>query len=572
MNKALLAVLLLGLAWLTSCRARPEPSPSPSSSPVHLPAPNLLFKDATEEAGIHFKHYRGSFGGRYMPEIMGSGCAWIDYDNSGRQSLLLLNGTDFRGHRRGAHWPALYRNNGDGTYTDVTREVGLAVDMYAMGVAVGDYDNDGWADLFVTTLTGNRLFHNRQGHFEDVTDPAGVRGLADAVPWSTSAAFVDYDNDGLLDIFVTYYVKWTPAHNFFLPPTQGTRGGYNSPESYPGQTSRLFHNLGNGRFEDVTDKAGIDKAGKGLGVAVLMRPDGWPDIFVANDLVPNFYFVNQKNGTFTEEGLHRNLATAEGGKAHSGMGADFADLDGNDRPAVVVANLPTEMLSLARQTPHGEYLDVAARSGVGEPSRLFSGFGCFFFDYDLDGRPDILVANGMLDSRFKHFLNITYAEVPLLFHNAGDGTFDDVAARSGLTTPLVGRGAAWADSTGRGWADFVITPNVGAAHLYRNLGLPDRHALELTLQGTTSNRSAIGAQVYLTADGRPQHQWVKSGSSYCSQSQLPLLFGLGAARDADDVAVQWPGSPAREVLGRLAAGRVTVVQGRGVVATHPWQP
>ncbi|HEY3997513.1 MAG TPA: CRTAC1 family protein [Candidatus Xenobia bacterium] len=544
---------------LVSC----SPPPRPQAAPAPTPTPALpTFQDVTARAGLRFRHYTGGFGKNYMPEIMGSGCAWIDYDNSGRQSLLLLNGTDFAGHRHGGHHPVLYRNNGNGTFADVSRETGLdRLDVYGMGAAVGDYDNDGWADVVLTTLHGNVLLHNRHGQFEDVTRTAGIDGLEGPAPWSTSVAFIDYDNDGKLDIFVCYYVRWTPNHDFYHP-VQLVGHTFNIPQSYPGQTCRLFRNLGGGHFQDVTRDSGIEKVGKALGVAVVMRPDGWPDLFVANDSAPNFYFVNQKDGTFHEDAQRMNLATAEDGLARDGMGTDAADLSGDGRLAVVAANLPSQTLSLWTQAAPGRYLETGARAGLSQPSRLFSGFGAFFFDYDLDGRPDLLVACGNLEPAVHAFdPHVTYAERPLLFHATDGVRFDEVGQQSGLGEPLVARGAAWADYDGDGWPDFVVNQNDGGVRLYRNLGRPSGHRVELRLEGRTCNRSGIGAQVYLRVGSRWQHQWVKSGSSYCSQSQLPLLFGLGPARQADEVQVQWPGAAPRDSLGSLPDGRFTVTQG-----------
>ena len=499
------------------------------------PFANVRFTDVTSAAGIHFTHNAGRTGKKWLPETMGSGVAFVDADGDGRPDILLINGKDFV--PRGRHTTAaLYHNNGNGTFTDVTKGSGLDIEIHGMGVAVGDFDNDGRDDLYITALDGDHLFHNDGGHFRDVTKESGVNNTA----FGASAAWLDYDRDGKLDLFVGNYVQWTPQGDLWCS-LDGAAKSYCTPESYKGTTARLFHNLGNGRFEDVTAKAGLsDPSSKSLGVVVFdYNADGWPDLFVANDTQPNKLYRNQGNGTFKEEALAAGVAFGEDGVARGAMGADAADYDRSGRVHLAVGNFANQMMGLYHNEGNGLFLDEAPRSSVGRATLLSLTFGLFFFDYDLDGLPDLFAANGHLEEEINKVQpKIQYAELPLLFHNNGGGKFEPVA--NAFTKPLVARGAAYADFDGDGDLDILVSNNNGPAALYRNDGGNRNHWLQVRLKGTKSNRDGIGAAVRVATAHGKQQQTVHSGSSYCSSSDLTLTFGLGADAAVNSVEVDWP--------------------------------
>ncbi len=546
-----------------------------------LPAAALLaaaqdlprFTDVSAAAGIRFRHNTGAFGKKYLPETMGSGCAFVDFDADAWPDILLLNGRDFPGHKRATSLPALYRNNRNGTFSDVTRAAGLAVEMYAMGVAAGDYDNDGYEDLYITALEGDRLFHNEgKGTFRDVTRAAGIQNAN----FGSSAAWLDYDRDGRLDLFVANYVKWSPEKDLHCT-LDGKQKSYCTPESYPGTVSRLFRNLGGGRFEDTAQRAGLaDPTSKSLGVAVLdYDGDEWPDIFVANDTQPNKLYRNNRNGTFTERAVAAGIAFSEDGVARGGMGVDWADYDASGRPHVAIANFSNQMLGLYHNEGNGLFIDEAPASAVGRTSLLTLGFGLFFFDFDLDGRQDLFVANGHIEDDIHRVQpRVRYAQPPHLFRNVTVGTarrFEPVTGRVGadLNRPVVARGAAYADYDRDGDLDVLMATNGGPAFLFRNDGGNRNGFLRVVLKGSKSNRSAIGAVARVTAAGRAQWQMVKSGSSYCSQSELPLTFGLDAAARAETLEVIWP-SGARQTFRNIPDGSlVTVHEGQPNPAIIP---
>jgi enediyne biosynthesis protein E4 len=520
--------------------------------------PGFRLVDVTAQAGIRFVHNTGGFGKKYLPETMGPGCAFLDYDGDGWQDILIVNGTDFSPGSRRRTPLALYRNNRNGTFQDVTRQAGLDVPMYGLGVAVGDYDNDGFPDIFISCVGQSRLFRNTgRGTFIDATKQAGLLGRE---AFSTSALWLDYDRDGLLDLFVCNYVRWSPETDVFCPG-EGGRKSYCTPEAYRGATCWLFRNVGGGRFEDVTAKAGIfDSSSKALGATLLdYENDGWPDLFVANDTQPNRLFRNLRNGRFQEIGIKAGVAFSEDGKARAGMGVDAADLDGSGVESLVVTNFQNEMLGLFKPSGKGAFTDVAPGSELGRVTRRSLGFGCFFFDPDLDGSLDLLVANGHIDAG----RNIEHAQPPHLFLNRR-GSFRDVAAGE-FAKPKIGRGAAYGDIDNDGDQDVLIATNGGPAYLYRNDVTSGNRSLRLRLIGTASNRDGIGATVRIEAGDLKSARTVKSGSSYLSQSELPLTFGLGRRSAADLVVIRWPNGRTEEYR-NLKAGRYECTEGKGIRA------
>lgn len=535
--------------------------------------PGFRFVDITAKAGIRFEHATGASGRKYLPETLGSGVAVFDADTDGRQDVLLLSGMGLDRAPAPGSTLRLFRNKGQGTFEDVTAKSGLTVAMYAMGAAAADYDNDGHQDVVVTSVGQSRLFRNAgDGRFVDVTDRAGLGGRS---AFSTSALWVDYDRDGLLDLLICNYVRWTPDTDVFCS-ADGKTKSYCTPEAYQGATSWLYRNKGNGTFEDVTAVVGLfDPTSKALGVTMLdFDVDGWPDLFVANDTQPNKLYRNQKNGTFQEVGVQAGLAFSEDGRARAGMGTDAADFDNSGVPSVVVTNFSGEMLGLYVPVRRGVYTDRAPASELGRASRLTLGFGCFFFDADLDGQLDLLVVNGHIDDGVARSGRVHYAESPHLFHNRGNGQFVDVAAQVGadFAAPKVGRGAAFGDLDLDGDLDVLITTNGGGARLYRNDLNSSNRSVRIALRGAKSNRDAVGARVRARIGSTWHSRMVRTGSSYLSQSELPLTFGLGSAAGFEEIQVEWP-SGARERLGRVSAGRSLVVtEGQGMTSNLPLAP
>jgi len=539
-------------------------------------AAQQVFRDVTTQAGIHFTHNTGAFGKKWLPETMGPGCAFIDYDNDGYPDILLVNGEDLPGHpHAGATTPKLYHNNRNGTFTDVTRQAGLAVPMFGLGAAVGDYDNDGFDDIFITALGQSHLFHNNgNGTFTEVTKAAGMWGPNE---FSTSAAWVDYDRDGKLDLVVANYVRWSEQTDLYCT-LDGAHKSYCTPESYKGTSVRLWHNLGGGKFEDATQKSGLgDPTSKSLGIAILdYNADGWPDILIANDTQPNKLYLNKKDGTFEERGVPSGIAFSEDGVARAGMGADAADYDRSGHPSVIISNFANQMVSLYHNEGNGLFVDEAPQSEVGRATLVTLGFGCFFFDYDNDGWPDIFVADGHIEDQIERVQKrVSYAEPSHLFRNLGSGRFKEVTAQMGqaFAAPRVARGAAYADIDNHGFLDVLVTTNAGPAFLFHNEGGSNR-SLRLKLVGTKSNRDGIGAIVRVTSNNNnnKDKQWkmLRSGSSYLSQSELVLTFGLGVQTKADIVEIQWP-SGQTEKLANIAAGQtITVQEGKGVIANRPY--
>ena len=536
------------------------------ADPVPQFSPGFRLFDVTAAAGIHFRHNSGAFGGKLLPETLGAGCAFLDYDSDGWQDILLINGMDWPGHKRQRSTLRLYRNNRNGTFSDVTKTAGLDVEMYGMGVAVGDYNNDGHPDILVTCVGQNRLFKNTgKGSFVDVTKASG---LGNRQAFSTSAIWFDFDRDGRLDLFVCNYVKWSPEHDVFCSP-DGKRKSYCTPEAYRGETCWLFHNRGDGTFEDVTANSGIfDSSSKSLGVAMLdYEPDGWPELLVANDTQPNKLYRNQRNGTFKDVAVDVGIAFSAEGKARAGMGVDVADFDNSGISGVAITNFDNEMIGLYRFAA-GNYQDVATQSGVGLPSKTTLGFGCVFLDADLNGALDLAVVNGHIDDTVRNVRGVGYAQPPQLFLNDGKGTFRDVASEIGgeFAAPKVGRGLAYGDFDRDGDLDLLMTTNDGPAYLFRNDQSGGNKSIRIRLIGTKSNRDAIGAVVKIYYGGATQSRLVRGGSSYLSQSELPVTFGVGKRDKIDRLLVQWPSGRTEDFKDVASGHGYECVESKGITA------
>jgi len=525
--------------------------------------PGFRLTNITGAAGIDFQHNSGAFDVKYLPETLGAGCAFLDYDGDGWLDILLVNGMDWPGHKKRHSTLRLYRNNRDGTFADVTQRAGLAIEMYGMGVAVADYDNDGFPDVLITAVGQNRLFKNTgKGMFIDVTEKAGLGGRSS---FSTSAMWFDFDRDGHLDLFVCNYVKWSPEHDIYCS-VDGKKKSYCTPEAYHGSTCWLFRNRGDGTFEDVTAKSGVfDTTSKSLGVALVdYDRDGWPDVFVANDTQPNKLYRNLRNGTFEDVAVRAGVAFSEDGKARAGMGIDVADYDNSGTPGIVITNFDNEMMALY-QLRGAAYADVSQKAGIGQASRNSLGFGCAFCDVNLDGWLDLVAANGHIDETARVLRNVGYAQAPHLFLNDGHGAFRDVAAEAGsdFSAPKVARGIAYGDFDRDGDVDLLITTNRGPALLYRNDLTNKNRSVRLRLVGTKSNRDGIGAVVRLFTPEGTQLRMVKTGSSYLSQSELTLTFGIGRREKADQVVIEWPSGVVEEHK-NVAAGSYVCQETKGI--------
>src|SRR5258706_1943828 len=565
-KRSLATILALALTPLVAKPTGNEATPESSG---------IQFREITQAAGIHFVHNNAAFGKKFLPETMGPGVAFIDYDNDGWPDIFLVNGMDWPSQVQKHSTPKLYHNNRDGTFTDVTHKTGLDVEMFGMGVAVGDYDNDGYDDLFVTAYGQNHLFHNNgNGTFTDVTQKAGLLGPKE---FSTSAAWVDYDKDGHLDLVVGNYVQWTPETDLYCT-LDGKSKSYCTPESYKGTSVRLWHNRGNGTFEDVTQRAGLgEPTSKTLGVAVLdFDNDGWPDLLFSNDTQPNKLYRNNGNGTFTEKAVVAGIAFSEDGVARAGMGVDASDYDHSGAPSILITNFSNQMVSLYHNEGKGLFVDEAPRSDVGRSSLLTLGFGCFFFDYDLDGWPDIFIANGHIDPEIQKVqANVKYAMPPHLFRNLGKGKFEEVTSAMGsaFTAPRVGRGAAYADINNDGRLDLLLSTNGGPVYLFRNeaqAGVAANRSLRLKLVGTKSNRDGIGAIARVTSGGDTQTQMLRSGSSYLSSSEPVLTFGLGQRDKADTIEIRWPSGQVDHLSNVSAGQTITVTEGKGQTSSRTY--
>ncbi len=534
-----------------------------------------LFTDVAEQAGIRFVHSHGGTGQHLFLETTGSGCAFFDYDNDGwLDALLLQAGALPNAQSRKSQPPnhpttqppanALYHNNRDGTFADVTRGSGLERTGCAQGVAVGDYDNDGFDDLYITAYGGNFLFHNERGsgRFTDVTKRANVRNTEQGPRWSLSAAFVDYDNDSFLDLFVTHYCPWTPQTDKACYDARGNRA-YCHPQVYDGDTMTLYHNNRNGTFTDVTKKAGIAHlVGRGMGVVSLdYNKDGREDLYVSCDLMPNLLLRNNGDGTFTNSAFEAGVAFSDAGQPLSGMGITVGDYDNNGFDDLFVTNFSKQGNSLYRNTGKGLFDNATFPSGVGSISLQFLGFGCEFNDYDLDGLRDIMVANGhVMDNVEATERGVTYQQRKSLYRNNGDGTFSDVTANLGdLAVRHVSRGLAVGDYDNDGDLDALVNNQNARAQLLRNNNRNSNHWIAFKTIGTKSNRDGRHAKITIRVGKKQQYAEVRSGSSYCSHSDNRVRFGLGAATAADKVEIKWH-SGTVDTLSNVKGDRVITVK------------
>ncbi|MGA2429418.1 MAG: CRTAC1 family protein [Candidatus Acidiferrum sp.] len=559
-------------ASATTSRPSPEAAPQAPSEAKRSLGP-IEFLDVTTQAGIHFKHNTGAFGKKYLPETMGSGVCFLDYDNDGWQDIFFVNSMDWPEHKTGKSFPALYHNNHDGTFTDVTRQAGLAIETYGLGCAVGDYDNDGFEDLYLTTVGSNHLFHNLgNGKFADVTAKAGVASPG----FSASAVWFDYDNDGKLDLFVTHYIEWSKEKDQYCSLDNKNKS-YCTPQTYKGESSRLYHNKGDGVFEDVTRKAGLlDPTSKALGAALLdYGNDGWIDLFVSNDTEPNKLYHNNRDGTFTDVGVNVGVAFSESGRVRAGMGVDAADFDNSGFPSLLIGNFTNESTSLYRNDGSGLFLDESLKSNIGQMTTQSLTFGCFFMDYDLDGLLDIVAANGHVSDDIAVVQpTVKYAQPMGIYRNLGNRKFEDVSNKLGraIQKPVVGRGVAYADFDNDGDLDLAITANNGPARLLRNENANQNDMLRVKLIGTKSNRDAIGATVTVaTNSGATLSRMVKGGSSYLSQSELPLTFGLGKPGNTKGIRLQvlWPSGRTDSIANIKPNQSITIQEGKGIIAATP---
>ncbi len=518
------------------------------------------FVDVTAASGVTFSHETGGFGQKWLPETMGAGVVVFDYNGDDRQDLLFLNGRAFPGREGKAATQALYRNRGGLRFSDATRAAALDISAYCLAGAAADLDNDGDADLYLSCLGTDYLLRNEGGRFVDISEAAG---LSREYEFGASVALFDADRDGWLDILATRYVTWTPESDIRCS-LDGVSKSYCTPESYPGASPRYYRNRGDGTFEELTRQAGVyTPNAKSLGTAVLdLDADGWLDVAVANDTQPNLLLRNQGDGTFEEIGVLSGMAFSESGVARGGMGIDAADYDRSGRPSLVIGNFANEMTALYRNEGNFLFVDVAPPARIGRPTLFSLTFAAFFFDYDLDGWLDLLFGNGHLDPDIETVQpNVRYAQPTQLFRNLG-GRFEDATAGDGgdLAEPRVARGAAHADLDGDGDHDLVLTTNGGPAAVFENRRAGAGHWLGVDLQGTTGNRDGIGAVVEISAGGVRQSWLVRTGGSYFSQSQIYPTFGLGEAKEVDEVVVRWPSGTIQRRAAVDADQRIKIVE------------
>ena len=530
----------------------------------------VRYVDVARSAGISFQHDNAASSEKYLIETMGSGCGWIDYDQNGLLDLYLVNGASTRLYTpKHALRSALYRNNGDGTFTDVTLKAGVAAeDLFGMGVAVGDYDNDGFPDLLILGYERCILYHNNgDGTFTDVTSRAGVGNVR---KWGSSAAWFDYDNDGLLDLVIANYVDWSPERNFWCGDKGPGLRSYCHPDVYHGEPPTLYHNNGDGTFSDVSKRSGLGiKPGNGLGVVTFdYDNDGWQDIFIANDHMPNYLFHNNRDGTFREIGYSAGVAVGIDGQFEAGMGTDAADTTGSGRLDLIVAHLDQQLARLYQNVGEGYFEDATFRSRISYATFHLSGFGTRFVDYDNDGARDLFIANGhVLDNIQRYHADTTYAEPKLMFRNTGHGIFQNVSEQLGsdFQLPRVSRGAAIADFDNDGDLDILVSNNGQPPQLLRNDGGNSNHWLQIFLIGTRSNRDAVGARVKVTAGDLVLYDERKGGMSYQSAQDPRLHFGLGQRRTVEEVEIKWPSGELTKLTNLKSDQILAIKEGKGLV-------
>jgi len=571
-------VALIGTLRLTSsAQTAPRKKKPTATSKVgaEVPATNSkdLFVDVTRAAGIDFRLTCGSKEKLYVVETQCGGAAAFDYDNDGWMDILVVDGSTLEDYRAGkCHPPRLYRNQHDGTFIDVSAKSGLNFCGWGYGVAVGDFDNDGWEDVYITGFHGSALYrNNHDGTFSDVTAKAGV---ANADRWGTSAAFGDYDNDGNLDLYIANYVD--VDINYLPKFGDGPFCQYRGipvncgPRGLKGSRDRLYHNNGDGTFTDVTEKLGIDpESYYGLGVEWLdYDKDGCLDLYVADDSSPSLLYHNNCKGGFTEIGAEAGVAYSSDGREQAGMGVDAADYDRDGWPDIVKTNFSDDTNNLYHNDRNGEFTDVAGAAGIGAISIPFLGFGAKFLDFDNDGWPDLFIANGHVDPQVEgQAFGVGYAERPFLFHNSKNGKFEEIGERAGpaLRRKYVGRAALTADFWNRGREDLLMTNLDGSPVLLRNEAPMPGHWLRIKTVGTKSNRDGFGARVEITADGSTRYSEVRAGSSFESSSDPRLHFGLGSATHVDAGVIRWPSGQVDKFGPEAADQELVIEEGRGVI-------
>jgi enediyne biosynthesis protein E4 len=531
---------------------------------------SVTYVDVARQSGITFSHDNAASPEKFLIETMGSGCGWIDYDQDGLLDLYLVNGAATPAYKPAPPLrSALYRNNGDGTFSDVTEKAGVGAEgLFGMGIAVGDYDNDGFPDLFLCGYGRCILYHNnRDGTFTDVTAHSGV---ANSGRWASSAAWFDYDNDGRLDLVIANYVDWSPERNFYCGDRGPGMRSYCHPDDFNGQPPTLYHNNGDGTFTDVSKSSGLGlKAGNGLGVVTFdYDNDGWQDIFIANDHMPNFLFHNNRDGTFSEVGYLAGVAVSGDGQFEAGMGCDAADTTGTGRMDLIVTHLDMQLARFYQNLGDGLFEDATFRTKIGYATFHMSGFGTRFLDFDNDGRTDLFMANGhVLDNIERYHADTKYAEPKLMFRNNGRGIFENVSDQVGsdFVLPRVSRGAAIGDFDNDGDLDILISNNGQAPQLLRNDGSNANHWLEIFLIGTKSNRDGVGARVKLTAGDLVLYDQRKGGVSYQSAQDPRLHFGLGTRTKIDSIEINWPSGMITKLKQVRCDQIIAVKEGVGIV-------
>ena len=531
---------------------------------------HIQFTDVTVEAGIQFEHITGAFGKKWMPETVGSGGGFLDYNNDERIDVFLVNSCEWEGHKSGnvKSSPKLFRNDGNNSFVDVTVESGLNdISIYGMGASFADYDADGDLDIYMTAVGTNKLLRNDQGRFTDVAVEMKVTGndpdMGKAPAWSTSSAWVDVDRDGWLDLFVANYVKWTPATDIYTT-RDGKTKSYATPDVYEGESCRLYRNMQGKSFEDITVNAGVlNNEGKSLGVAIEdFNNDRWPDIVISNDTQPNFLYMNNGDGTFKNMAIPAGIAYDENGRARAGMGIDVADIANDNKLAIVIGNFSQEPLSLYTQTNHANlFLDRAGAAKLTKATLLQLTFGLLFVDLDLDCYADLITANGHIEPEINAVQkDITFTQKPQLFFN-DQGKYIDITEQAGppFLEEIVGRGVASGDIDKDGDLDVLITVNGGTPKLLRNDTRTDNKSLKVVLKGKSPNRYAIGAKVAVWTNGMKQQKMMRTGSSFLTQSDIgSLVFGLGDHHLADSLIVFWPTTGAKKLIANVSSGEIQV--------------